>query len=94
MRNKTKTIFIGILLLLVLALGTVVWGQTSGSYNLSWNVIGGGGGTSTSASYQVQGTIGQAVASQPVGSSASYTLSSGFWFADAGVRLYLPTVIR
>lgn len=95
MPEKMKKFLMGLLLIAVLALGTVVWAQTSGSYNLTWSVIGGGGGSSSSASYEVEGTVGQAVASGAVGaSSSSYQLSSGFWFADAPIRLYLPTIAK
>lgn len=44
---------------------------------IKWQVIAGGGGRSTSASYVLSGTIGQTAAGP--GTSASYKLNSGFW---------------
>jgi hypothetical protein len=35
------------------------WNATAQSYSIDWYKISGGGGTSTSATYQVTGTIGQ-----------------------------------
>jgi len=35
------------------------WDATAQSYSIDWYKISGGGGTSTSATYQVTGTIGQ-----------------------------------
>ena len=91
MRQKIKSIHL-LLLLLLMAIGTVTLAQTSPSFDLSWHVIGGGGGESASASYQLNGTIGQSVASPPTASSASFALSSGFWAADSGMRVYLPAI--
>lgn len=92
MPKRVKTIFLGVILLVGLAAGTLVLAQSSANYDLSWNVFGGGGGRSTSANYIVDGTIGQQVVGQSV--SSSYGLSSGFWFGDSGVRLYLPTIAK
>ena len=62
-------------------------------YDLSWDVIGGGGGHSEAAPYALDGTIGQAVAG-PV-SSASYDLCSGYWCGGAaGNNIYLPLIMR
>lgn len=95
MRKRIKIMFWGTFLMVLLAGGTIVLGQTSGSYNLVWNVIGGGGGTSSSASYEVEGTIGQPISSGAVGASNSnYQLSSGFWFANSPIRIYLPAIVK
>ena len=51
------------------------WGQ---SYSIDWFKISGGGGTSTGATYQVTGTIGQLDASGAM-SGGSYSLTGGFW---------------
>jgi hypothetical protein len=48
------------------------------SYTIDWYKIAGGGGTSTGATYQVTGTIGQPDASGAM-SGGSYSLSGGFW---------------
>ena len=68
--------------------------QSGNGYDLSWNVIAGGGTTfSTGEDYTLGATIGQAAAG-PL-SGGSYTLSSGFWNgAIANYGLYLPIVLR
>jgi hypothetical protein len=59
-----------------------------GDYDLSWNTINGGGGTSTSigGKYEVTGTIGQPDAAYSTG--GKFELSGGFWPGGA------PPVIR
>jgi hypothetical protein len=47
-------------------------------YSIDWYKIAGGGGTSTSATYSVSGTIGQPDASMAM-SGGSYSLTGGFW---------------
>jgi hypothetical protein len=49
---------------------------------INWWVIGGGGGWGSSASFQMNGTIGQTAVG--VASSASYTLNQGYWQDFAG----------
>lgn len=48
------------------------------SYSIDWYKISGGGGTSTSATYQVTGTIGQPDAGSAM-SGGTYSLTGGFW---------------
>ncbi len=48
------------------------------SYSIDWYKISGGGGTSTSATYQVTGTIGQPDAGGAM-SGGNYSLTGGFW---------------
>jgi hypothetical protein len=48
------------------------------SYSIDWYKIAGGGGTSTGATYQVIGTIGQPDASGAM-SGGNYSLTGGFW---------------
>ena len=48
------------------------------SYSIDWYKIAGGGGTSTGATYQVTGTIGQPDASGAM-SGGNYSLTGGFW---------------
>ncbi len=66
--------------------------QSGGGYDLTWNTIDGGGGTSTGAAYSLSGTIGQA----DVGtmSGGAYTLNSGFWVDFQGYRIELPLIMR
>jgi len=47
-------------------------------YSISWYKIAGGGGTSTSATYTVSGTIGQHDAGGPM-TGGNYSLTGGFW---------------
>jgi len=62
-------------------------------YDISWYVIGGGGGHSEAGPYALDGTIGQAVAG-PV-SNAPYDLCSGYWCGGAaGNNIYLPLIMR
>jgi PKD repeat protein len=49
------------------------------NFNLSWNVIGGGGGFLSSPSYSVGSTVGQIAG---FSTSTSYNLQSGFWVMD------------
>lgn len=44
---------------------------------INWQVISSGGTSGSSASYDLEGTVGQVVVGE--GSSASYGLSHGFW---------------
>jgi hypothetical protein len=48
------------------------------SYSVDWYKISGGGGTSTGATYQVSGTIGQPDASGAM-SGGNYSVTGGFW---------------
>jgi len=49
------------------------------NFDLSWNVISGGGGTLTSPSYDMGNTVGQITG---LSTSTSYKLQSGFWVMD------------
>jgi hypothetical protein len=55
------------------------------SYAIDWYKIAGGGGTSTGATYQVTGTIGQPDASGAM-SGGNYSLTGGFWSLIAVVQ--------
>jgi hypothetical protein len=65
--------------------GTSFAGPSGGGYDLSWNTIDGGGGTSSGGTYSLAGTIGQhdagpgstGMSGGPPGSQ--YTLVGGFW---------------
>lgn len=67
--------------------------SSGGSHTLDWSTIDGGGGTSSSGSLALSGTIGQ-----PDAASASggvYTVSGGFWpGAQPDYRLRLPLLKR
>ncbi len=70
--------------------------QTGGSYDLTWNTIDGGGGTSTGGAYSLSGTIGQPDAGIQIG--GAYTLNGGFWAAFeqlvSQLKVYLPLIMR
>jgi hypothetical protein len=60
---------------LVCLIGTVA-AQSSANYDLSWNVMGGGGGPMASATYKMDGTVGQIAG---LSEGASSTLYAGYW---------------
>ena len=97
MHTRLKPTLLVLLFLLVLMLGTTALAQTSATFNLEWNVIGSGGGESSSASYHINGTLGQGLASQPRSGSANFMVSSGYWFANTGppgTDVYLPVIFK
>ena len=63
----------------------------SASYGLYWDVVGYGGGTSTSVSYALKATIGQSAIG--TSTSTSYKLHAGFWQMFYNY-VFLPLVIR
>ncbi len=91
-----RALVIGLATVLVsLAMGWTAVAQIGSSYDLTWNTIDSGGGTSSNGGYTLDGTIGQSEAGAPI-SDGGYMLTGGFW---AGVsiaqhRIYLPTVLR
>ena len=52
--------------------------QAQTTYTVDWYKIAGGGGTSTGATYQVSGTLGQPDASGAL-TGGNYSLTGGFW---------------
>jgi hypothetical protein len=68
--------------------------QSSGSYDLTWHTIDGGGASfSTGGAYSLGGSIGQPDAG--VLSGGSYMLNGGFWSgASVNYPVYLPLVRR
>jgi hypothetical protein len=94
LRRAGKALFaLGGLLCCLLLVG-VALAQTSASYDLSWNVIAGGGGSISSTSYAINSIIGQPV----VGASESenYRTEAGFWGGALAVeyKIYLPVVLK
>jgi hypothetical protein len=67
--------------------------QVSAAFDLSWHVIGSGGGGMESARYTLQSTAGQPVLGSMEG-SGGHTLCSGFWCSTTEYRVYLPLVLR
>lgn len=83
-----------LLMILLFVVGTVVVAQSSANFDLSWNVIGNGGGEANSARYAVSGTVGQGVVGQTAVNSANFSLNSGYWTAGSTMQIYLPTIIK
>ncbi|MHC4575507.1 MAG: hypothetical protein ACYS76_15520 [Planctomycetota bacterium] len=52
-------------------------GQSGGDYDLSWSVIGGGGGVSSGGDFELSATIGEPEAG--ASSGGDYELLGGFW---------------
>jgi len=71
-----------LILLFGLLIPTISFAQ---SYSIDWYKIAGGGGTSTGATYQVTGTIGQPDASGAM-TGGNYSLTGGFWSLIAVVQ--------
>ena len=71
-----KNRFVSIVASLAVILVPAVFAQ-AGSYDLSWRVLGGGGGTCAGGSLSLSGTIGQPDTGKMSGSN--YTLDGGFW---------------
>jgi hypothetical protein len=93
--NRRKVIVLSVALLCCLLLVGVALAQSSASYDLSWNVIAGGGGPISGGGYAINSTIGQPVVG--VAKDMSYELCSGFWCGAAVAveyKIYLPVVLR
>jgi PKD repeat protein len=71
-----------LILMGLLCLASTVSAMGSSNFDLSWNVIGGGGGSILSPSYSMGSTVGQITG---VTSSPSYNLQAGFWVTDEDV---------
>jgi len=91
---RIKLVLSALFLLISLTLLTVVpiLAQTGGGYDLTWNSIDSGGGTSSGGNYLLSGTIGQSDAGLATG--GFYSLRSGFWAGAGGSMLFLPAVNR
>ena len=90
-------IVLGLALLLVGAVGLA---SAESGYRVSWwTVDSGGGRLSGEGGYSLVGTAGQPDAGPPL-TSASYSLTSGFWSGAPAVppagehRVFLPIVLR
>ncbi len=69
--------------ILFVVMSASVLAQTGGTYNLSHNVIAGGGGSqSTGGVYTVDGTVGQPAAGTN-SAGGTYSLRGGFWAFQA-----------
>lgn len=89
-----RTIVLIAVVAAMLVLASAALAQSGGTFNLTWNTIDGGGGRVTSASYSMEGSIGQPDAGQIA--SGSYSLMSGFQIqtAAASYDVYLPVILK
>lgn len=91
--KKYLVALILVLALAVLFSGALLQAQTGDGYDLSWFTIDGGGGTSSSASYTLSGTVGQPDAGTLEGDD--YKLVGGFWGGSTiQYDVYLPVNVR
>ncbi|MBE7519860.1 MAG: hypothetical protein HS107_11520 [Thermoflexaceae bacterium] len=69
--------------------------QVSGTWNLEWNAMSGGGGVSSNDPYAIRGVMGQAVAGGP-STGGSYAVTSGFMpgSGDIKFKAFLPLISR
>ena len=83
LRWTTKT-YLGLCILLIVVIaGPTAADMSSENYRITTTVISGGGGPMTSASYQMNGTVGQPsplVDPTFPPQSANYDLLAGFWY--------------
>jgi hypothetical protein len=75
--NRCVPVVLGVTLLAITAAAAPVKGPPQ--FDLSWNTIDGGGGTSTGGSFALSGTIGQPDAGTMSG--GIFSLQGGFWAA-------------
>ena len=67
-----------LLVLLLLWVAGPVTGQTGGTYDLSRNLIGGGGGRSAAGTLELEGSVGEPASGQ-ASAANGISVSSGFW---------------
>ena len=79
--------------LIVLATALPLFAASGGPYDVSWDTLDGGGGTSSGGRYAVSGTVGQPDAG-PAMSGGSYAVTGGFWSGFGGANIYLPIVLK
>lgn len=77
--KNLRTLFM--LTIFIFSLPLITFAQTGGTYDLSHNVIAGGGGSnSAGGQFSIDGTIGQALAGT-LSTGGSFNLRGGFWTA-------------
>ncbi len=86
--RQTRTSTARALTAVLLTMGTVAVAtsparaQSGGPYDLSWSTVDSGGGKSSSATYDVHGTVGQGDAGDLSGDT--FSIRGGFWQAAGG----------
>ena len=91
--NKQMAFIGSAALLVALLLTGIAVAQTSASFDLSWHVLGGGGGQATNSDYAINCTVGQGAASWT--SNSNYGIGVGYWYGAGGeYRIFLPLVLK
>src|SRR5689334_1196992 len=86
---RDRVALFAILALLLTILPSKVNAQSGGSFDLSRNVIAGGGNTSQGGGVQLSGTAGQAAAGTQT-TGGPITQIGGFWPATLNTNVALP----
>lgn len=93
---KTRAFSIAFLLIVVLLFGGMTFAMRSTNFAITRDLFSGSvGGTMTSASYRVDGTLGQAIIG--LSSSEHYQINAGYWFDEiesSAHLVYLPFITR
>ena len=90
-----KKLLFALLLVLLLSLTVVavVAAQTGEGFDLSWNVIGAGGGEMSGGNFELNGTLGQTAVDTTSGSGRA--VSQGFWQEFLGtIYNMLPFTVK
>ena len=97
--KRKRSILVVIVMVLVISAGQLGFHSDSalaqsGGYDLTWNRVDGGGGTSSGGAFSLSGSIGQPDAGRLSG--GTYTLNGGFWNEPfvALQKLFLPLIQR
>lgn len=93
---KKGLITLSILLMTVLLFTGLATAMNSTNFAINWDVIvGSEGGAVTSASYSVDGSVGQAMTG--FSNSNSYQVGAGYWYGEAppsASLVYLPMIVK
>jgi hypothetical protein len=94
---KSHSRFKVLVIVCLLSLITLpVLAQSGGGYDLSWNTVDGGGGSSSGGIFSLAGTAGQPDVG--VMSGGEFSLAGGFWGGGAvtnpQIQLYLPVIVK
>jgi hypothetical protein len=84
---------LALVVLLSLVMVAVAAAQTGSGYDLTWHVVGSGGGKMTGGVYQLEGTVGQTAVGQA--NTTGFSLFQGFW-QDIKyiINSFLPIIIK
>lgn len=91
---RRRRIFLLLALVLVLALTSAARAMSSGNFEVGWLVpLSGGGGASSSTSYELNVTVGQTGGQSST--SAGYVVILGFWSLSVqDTPVFMPFIKR